>query len=280
LRPKSHVLTYCMALWLGFFWSLPMICFGQQIGSDIAMDGVLVPLGPGDGVQLTVYGQSDMSGALTVSEDGRLSVPLVGPVSVGGLSAADAARSVENALRSNKILVEPHVTITLTQARSQRVSLLGEVARPGRFAMQTDSTILELIAQAGGITANGGNVVFRLRTQADGSIQRVEIPIAGLANNQAALVAERPKAGDTYVIPKADQFYIYGQVTAPNMYRIEPGMTLIQAIARAGGVTVRGSEKRVEIKRTMPDGKVKAFNAKPFEPVLANDVIRVKESLF
>jgi polysaccharide export outer membrane protein len=64
------------------------------------------------------------------------------------------------------------------------------------------------------------------------------------------------------------------------MYRVEPGMTVTQAIARAGGVTARGSRKRVEIRRKGPDGREQTFSARPDEPVQANDVLRVKESIF
>ena len=87
------------------------------------------------------------------------------------------------------------------------------------------------------------------------------------------------RGGDSIVVPRAEQFYIYGEVTAPNKYRVEQDMTVIQAIARAGGVTPRGSERRVDIKRLV-DGKYLTVKAKLNDPVKADDVIHVKESIF
>ncbi|MFT3905560.1 MAG: polysaccharide biosynthesis/export family protein [Steroidobacteraceae bacterium] len=262
---------------LAVFASMPGVA--QQLGVADA-EGSLAALGPGDGVQLSVYGQTDMSGALTVDENGAISVPLIGLVSVKGLSTAEAARHVEQALHDGQILNDPHVTITLTQVRNQRVTMLGEISRPGRYAIQPDTTLLDLIAQAGGITASGGDTVYRLRQQPDGSVARQEIRLTEVSGDPTGLAAERPLAGDSFVVPKADQFYIYGQVSAPNMYRLESGMTVVQAIARAGGVTARGSERRVEIKRTEADGKVRTFSGKPFDKIQPNDVVRVKESIF
>jgi polysaccharide export outer membrane protein len=82
------------------------------------------------------------------------------------------------------------------------------------------------------------------------------------------------------VVPHADQYYIYGEVKAPNMYRLEPKMTVIQAIAQAGGITPRGSDRRIEIKRPGKDGKYTIVHAKADDLVAPDDVIRVKESIF
>ena len=82
------------------------------------------------------------------------------------------------------------------------------------------------------------------------------------------------------MVPKAAQFFVTGEVSHPAAYRLEPGLTVLQAIAQAGGVTARGSERRVEIKRTMAGGEVLTISAKSSEKIFANDVIRVKESIF
>ena len=86
--------------------------------------------------------------------------------------------------------------------------------------------------------------------------------------------------GDSINVPRVQQFYIYGEVNSPNKYPIEPGMTVIEAIVRAGGVTPRGSERRVDIKRLVAPGKYDTLHAKASDPVQPNDVIRVKESIF
>jgi polysaccharide export outer membrane protein len=240
----------------------------------------LLQLGPGDSVAIQVYGQPDMNATVYISDDGAIPVPLVGAVQVGGLSPAEAARKVEAAFREGKYLVDPHVTIIVTQSRSQRISVLGEVGTPGRYSIESNETIFDVLAQAGGAKETAADIVFLLRPDKSGQIERIPINLKGLTDNQRAMPTQPLRGGDSIFVPRAEQFYIFGEVATPNMYRIEPGMTVTQAIARAGGVTARGSRKRVEIKRKGPDGRELTFKARPDEPVQANDVLRVKESIF
>ena len=88
------------------------------------------------------------------------------------------------------------------------------------------------------------------------------VDLKGFTDRTSALPTVKFKGGDSIFVPRADKFYIYGEVMMPNSYKLEPGMTVVQAIARAGGLTVRGSDRRVEIKRTGPDGHQDTFGAK------------------
>jgi len=81
-------------------------------------------------------------------------------------------------------------------------------------------------------------------------------------------------------VPRAEHFSIEGEVASPGRYRIEPGMTVMQAIARAGGITERGSERRIQLKRVGKPGQYQTVHAKPGDPVQPDDIIRVKESIF
>ena len=240
----------------------------------------ILQLGPGDSITVQVYGQPDMGATVYVSDDGTVPVPLAGSVQVGGLSPSEAARQVENALRNGKFLLDPHVTIIVAQSRSQRVSVLGEVGTPGRYSIESNATIFDLLAQAGGAKDTSADVVYLLRPDKTGMINRFEISLKSLSEGHGSMPNQTLQGGDSIVVPRAEQFYIFGEVAAPNMYRIEPGMTVIQAIARAGGVTARGSRKRVEIKRKGPDGQETTQKGRPGDLVKANDVIRVKESIF
>ena len=108
----------------------------------------LLQLGPGDSVSIQVYGQPDMSATVYVSDDGTIPVPLVGMVQVGGLSPSQASNRIEAALRNGNFLVDPHVTLTVVQSRSQRVSVLGSVGTPGRYPIESNTSIFDLLAQA------------------------------------------------------------------------------------------------------------------------------------
>ncbi len=239
-----------------------------------------VQLGAGDSVTLSVFGQPDMATTAFIGDDGTLTVPLAGPVKVDGLSPSEAARRVEKALRDGRYLVDPHVTISAVVSKSQRISVIGEVNKPGRYVVESNIPIFDLLAEAGGATENASDIVYLLRPDKDGKETRTEINLKTLAKGGALSQAQGLRAGDSVFVPRAEQFYIYGEVTTPGKYRIEPGMTVIQAIARAGGLTVRGSQRRVEVKRLVADGQYSTTKAKQEDAVHPDDVIRVKESIF
>ncbi len=242
--------------------------------------GPLVQLGPGDTIAVQVYGQPDMSSTVYVADDGTIAVPLAGNVQVAGLSPAQAGARIESALKNGKILVDPHVTVTVTQTRSQRVSVLGQVGTPGRYAIESNTTIFDLLAQAGGINAQGSDTIYVIRQDADGKETRYPVDMKGLTSGAGTLPTVTLKGGDSVFVPKAEQFSIYGEVQTPGRYRVEPGMTIIEAIAKAGGITLRGSARRVDIKRKLPDGSYSTVKAKFGDLVQPEDVIHVKESIF
>lgn len=248
--------------------------------ADGQPDAPLLQLGPGDSVAIHVYGQPDMDGTVYVDDDGTLSVPLVGAVPVAGLAPADAAKRIERALVEGRYLNNPHVTITVTQSRSQRVAVLGEVRAPGRYQIESRATILEVLSLAGGTTENSGNEVFVMRSEPDGSVSRRVIKLKQATQSSSMDTDQFIHSGESVYVPRADFFYIYGAVNSPNQYRLEEGMTVRQAIVRAGGVNSRGSDSRVELRRKGKGSEEIVLSPKPGDLVLPNDVIKVKESLF
>jgi polysaccharide biosynthesis/export protein len=237
-------------------------------------------LGPGDTISIRVFGQPDMDGNLYVADDGTIHLPLVGSIQVAGLSPTQVSLKIEKALKDGDFLVNPHVSLTLVTSVNQLVAVLGEVRTPGRYQVSANTTIFQLLAQAGGVTATSADVIFLIRSDSNGNQARTPINLKGYADADSVLPTQKFKGGDSVFVPRADQFYIYGEVTQPNEYRLEPGMTVIQAIARAGGLTPRGSDRRVDIKRKGPDGRDVTFRAKQTDPVRSSDVVHVKESIF
>jgi polysaccharide export outer membrane protein len=240
----------------------------------------MLQLGPGDSVSIHVYGQPDMDATEYVADDGTLRVALAGAVSVRGLSPAEASERIEQALKNGKYLVDPQVTLTLAQSRSQRVSILGEVRTPGRYVIESNTTVFDVLAQAGGGTENCADTIYVLRPRPNGDVARYSVDLKGLSDGKAGMLTPALEGGDSVYVPRAERFYIYGEVQQPNMYKLESEMTVLQAIARAGGVTARGSERRIEIRRRDGSGANVVTRANPTDPVRADDIIRVKESLF
>jgi polysaccharide export outer membrane protein len=236
-------------------------------------------LGPGDLVSIRVYGQPDADSA-AVGDDGSMNVPLVGSLQVAGLSPLEAATRVETALKDGGYFVDPHVTIIVTEARSQQVSVTGEVQRVGRYPINPRTTILDLLTQAGGVKETASDVGYVLRTDASGHLNRYPVKLSGPIDLKDILPTPTLLGGDSLLVPRAENIFVQGEVTSPGKFPIEPGMTVIQAIARAGGVNERGSERRIQLRRLGKDGDYHVVPVKPGDLIQGGDIIRVKESIF
>ncbi len=225
-------------------------------------------LGAGDTVHVTVFQQPDMTTDARVTDQGAIHVPLVGAVKVDGMNTSEAAQAVAEALKKGEFLKNPKVSVALTTVRSRQVSVLGLVVRPGVYPLEAASVKMpQIIAAAGGIAAGGSENVTVIR---EGKPLKVE----SLSKDFEL------KGGDTVYVDRAPQFYIYGEVVRSGSYPVTEGMNVMQALALGGGITPRGSESRIKLRRAEADGKVKEYDAKPTERVQANDVIFVRESIF
>jgi polysaccharide export outer membrane protein len=262
---------------VGLLLSLSAVCRSVE-AADPADQQHLSLLSAGDSVSVQVFGQPE-SPNVYVGDDGTISVPLVGHIQVAGTSPTEAAVRVAKALKDGGYFVDPRVTI-VTQPRSQVVTVLGEVGSSGRFPITPGTTILDLLAQAGGLKATASDVGYVQRRDDSGHIQRYPVKLNGLTEIKDTLPTSTLLGGDTLVVPPAEHYYVTGEITTPGKYYIEPGMTVMQAIVRAGGITERGSEHRIELKRLEKDGQYKVIHARPGDPIQADDVIRVKESIF
>jgi len=227
-------------------------------------------LGVGDAIRVTVFQQPDLTTEARISEKGAIAMPLIGEQKIAGKSAADAAKQLADALKNGKYLKDPQVNVTLVTLRSRQVSVLGQVARPGRYALDdTSSQLVDVLAAAGGVMPTGADSAIVMR---DGKKQVVDVK-----NKESAFKLQN---GDTVYVDRAPVFYIYGEVTRAGAYRVEPNMTVMQAIAAGGGITPRGSDRRLKMRRTGADGKVSETDASLQDIVKADDVIYVKEALF
>jgi len=265
-------------------------CFGAST-RVIAADGAAAPtvasepgtetslqIEPGDEINIQVYGQPDMTSNTYVSDTGEVRVALAGAVHIAGLSPALAAQRIETALRDGHYLLNPHVTITISSDR--RISVIGEVKNPGRYTLDANATVLDLLASAGGTTNEASDNIYVLRREASGETTRLPVNLRGLLDESQPVAPVRLRPGDSVLVPRAAQFRIYGEVKNPSTYRLQTGMRVFEALALAGGVTERGSRHRIEIQRKQPDGSYKGFKAKLDAQIEPGDVIRVKESIF
>jgi polysaccharide export outer membrane protein len=237
-------------------------------------------LGAGDAIAVQVYQNPDLSLELRVSENGLIAYPLIGNVQLGGLSLTEAEKTIADGLRAGGFVRSPQVNITLKQVRGNQVAVLGQVNRPGRFPLETVNTrVSDMLATAGGVTPTGDDVLI-LTGQRQGQAFRRVIDIPGLFLNQKPEDDVVVVGGDTLFVNRAPMFYIYGEAQRPGPYRVERGMTVMQALAQGGGPTARGSQNRLKLHRRDATGKVIETVPQLTDVVRPEDVIYVRESIF
>jgi len=237
-------------------------------------------LGVGDVVKITVYQNPDLSVEARVSELGQINFPLIGVVTIGGLSVSQAQALIEKRLRDGGFVLKPQVTIQTTQIRSSQVSILGQVNKPGRFPIEiVGSKVSEMIAAAGGVVPGASDIVTLTGTR-NGRQVKLEIDLPQILQSGKTELDPVVQTGDILHVDRAPLIYVYGEVQKPGVSRLERGMTVMQALAQSGGLTQRGTERGLRIHRRDATGAVKIIQPQMNDPVERDDVIYVRESLF
>jgi len=236
-------------------------------------------LGPGDTVRVMVVESPELTTEGHLSLDGTLGLPLLGEVAIGGHTPADAAKLIGTRLRDNKLLRDPHVSVSLVEAHSRRVQVLGHVAKPGQYPLDgTNEHLSDVLAAAGGRTEDGSDHV--VITRRDGKEAHFDVDVARMYQDGDLASDIHLQSGDVVYVPAAPVFYVYGAVQRAGAYRLEDQTSVRAALSLGGGLTPRGSEHGISIHRRMPDGSTHDLHARLTDPVEANDVIYVRESLF
>ena len=237
-------------------------------------------LGSGDVVKITVFDHPELSLNTAIDDQGQIHFPLVGAVPVAGETAATAQKRIADGLAKGGFLKNAQVNLVVDQYRSQQVSVLGQVKDPGKYSLDAPSTVTDLLAEAGGILQSGADTIVLIRKQEQGPEQRMEIDTRALYHGKSASTDQTVRGGDVIFVPQAPVFYIYGEVQKPGAFRLERNMTVMQALSVGGGITPRGTQRGIQIRRRSEDGKTTSMTASLGDEIRADDVIYVKESLF
>jgi polysaccharide biosynthesis/export protein len=243
-------------------------------------------LGPQDVVNITVLGETDLSRKYTIEQDGTFTFPLIGRVTARGLTLRALEQELKTKLVNGGFLKNPEVSVAVDAYQSQRIMVWGQVNNPGEYQLAGDMTLLSALAKAGSITATAGREAVIIRAAkkavADGPVPEPEILRVDLVDLQAGNMSLNVQLmdGDTINIPKAQSAFVSGHVKTPGGYAVDQGMTVLQVLALAGGLTDRGSDRRINILRTV-DGKKKEYKGvKLTAPVLPGDTIVVGQRIF
>ncbi|MCO6441840.1 MAG: polysaccharide biosynthesis/export family protein [Nitrococcus mobilis] len=271
LRPGQKTIGLVMVALIGLALLASGIVSAQQA------DPESYRLGVGDRISVNVAGSPEFDTTTRIREDGAIGYPYLGTVQVGGLTLEEAESHIERQLLAAKLLRSPQVTVTVEQYLSRQVTVLGQVRNPKRYGLSGPSTVLDLIAEAGGRLKDGADYVVLIRRE-NGQSKRHILTMDALTAGNA--VGTRVQADDVLIVPRMNVFYIEGAVQKSGMYRLEENMTVMQAIAVGGGLSPRGSYSRIEIKRHKNNGQIATLDAELDDILKSGDLLHVKERIF
>lgn len=262
-------------------------------------------VGSGDVLEVDVYDDPDLSGLVTVQHAGEVSFPLLGEVYVDGMTTREIQQKLTELLAKD-FLVDPQVVVRVKEHRSQWVTLVGEVARPGKYYLQGQKTLLELLTEAGGFTQQASGEVIVSRGSAESvfpapsadngngnaggiSVMRFFLTPEQSAAEQKESLSYILENGDIVTAGATQSFYISGEVRSPGSYPLTPGLTVLKAVSMAGGLSRFGSKGKVEVLRRVPNGGSERIRVdldeiesgdKPDLPLEPEDIIKVGKRVF
>ncbi|MGA9799273.1 MAG: polysaccharide biosynthesis/export family protein [Terriglobales bacterium] len=241
-------------------------------------------LGTGDLLEVDVYNVPELTTKSRLGSNGDVYLPLIDYVHLAGLTIEEAQALIEKRLSDGGFVKNPHVTLNVDQSASQGVSLLGEVAKPGVYPVIGEPRLFDVISTAGGFTDRAGqSITVTHRNQSD---KPITVPLSRkLADNPTNNIAVSP--GDTILVHKADVIYVVGDVGRPSGFLMDTdNLTVLKAIALAGGTTATAKLNAVKILRKGPNGMTetpvelkKILQAKAVDiPMKADDILFVPSS--
>lgn len=228
-------------------------------------------IGIGDTLDVGMVGVEDFRGRVVVQQDGTIQLPYVGSIKALDKTLLQLGKEIADALDRGGYYVKPAIQVTVANISSRYVTVLGEVGSPGLIPVDRAYRASEMIARVGGIKPTGAETFF-LRREGGAEIPLTLVQIARGGGDADPIV----NPGDKIFVPEAPTFYIYGQVNSPGTYPIQNAMSMRMALARSGGLTSLGSDKRITVIRKGQE--LKKFSLS--DPIMDDDVIVVGERFF
>jgi len=250
-------------------------------------------IGPKDLLEIKVFELPELNQTVRVSEDGSITLPLLGRVMIEGLTKDAVERKLADLLEE-KYLKNAQLSVFIKEYQSNRVAVIGAVEKPGMYELIGRFTLLQMISQAGGFKENVANELFVLREGKNGITAKIAIDLEDLLinGNQNLNIPLQPNDVINIPVDKIIVVYVFGEVKNPGALQVKMSkkITLLQAIAQAGGTTEGASKSGVVIKRKDPKSgkeiKMKVNlndiikGKKPDIELIEGDVLYIPESIF
>lgn len=255
----------------------------QQAAAQAAAPAADYVIGAQDVLVITSYDQDDLSGRFAVETDGTFTFPLLGRVNAGGMTLRQLEVALRQQLVHRGFFRNPQITVAIEQYRSRKIYVLGEVRKPGIYAISGVRRLVEALALADSTLPTAGPEVVIIPASddpsADAEDRTVRISLTDLQNGDVTLNVLL-NDGDTILVPRAEEIYVFGEVRNPGAYPLrQEEMTVLHALSLAGGVTDRGATGRIDIVRIL-DGEKVEIRAELTDLVEPGDTVVVPQRFF
>ena len=271
---------------LGGLFRTLLLAAVALIGAPHAASAQSATIAPGDVLKISVYGNPDLATVTRVMPNGTITFPLIGQVTVGQRTPAQAEASIADRLMRGGYVRNAAVSV-FVQERSPvavtSVTLLGQVVRSGTYTLDPESpeavsNLVTLLAKAGGTTENAANYCYLIRDE-NALPKKTRVDLIDLLRNGNVQANHQLRNGDIVLVPEMDVFYIYGEVQKPGRYKLERDMTVMQGLSVASGMTPRGSVRGIVLNR-LAGNVMTSLDTKLEDRLQPNDVLYVKTAVF
>jgi polysaccharide export outer membrane protein len=200
-------------------------------------------IGPDDQLAVSLWDNRELDHVVAVRPDGKISLPLIGEVQAGGLTVNELTTELNTSYR--RFVEHANATVMVREIKSRTVYFVGGFGKPGTHQLTQDLTLLQAISVAGGLAPTADlESSFVLRGSNKIPVDFVKLIQQGDISQNIAL-----QPGDTVVVPVAEVVYIQGEVKVPGIVKFESDLTIVSAIAKAGGFTTLAAGNRVTLLR-------------------------------
>ncbi len=290
-------------------WNAATASTAQQqadLAPHSSSTAMALPIAAGDLLELSEFHMPEFRSTVRVAPDGFAQIPLIGSISLLGMSELQAARALEKALLDGGLLLHPQVTVLISSAAGQDVSVLGEVSRPGVYPYTVHHRLLDLISAASGLTANAGRLVTVFHRDDPHTGHPVVLEGASSLPTNPPVIAASAAAtqstgkssaddhnpelapGDTVEVSRAGLAYVIGDVVRPGGFAVDPvqGLTVVQALSLAWGATPNAAVGKAILIRNQTGGRtLTTLNLRrmirgqdPDQPVRDRDILFIPDS--
>jgi len=273
-------------IWNGNNRLPPPASFNAERSPSVEAVPLSLPIAAGDILTVSEFHVPEFRSVVRVDEKGSVLLPMVGQLNLGSLTETQAAQLIEKAFLDQGLLLHPHVSVLVTSAVGQDVSVMGEVTRPGVYPYTAHHRMLDLISAASGLAPSAGRLVTLVHRDDPNQAHAIVLDPSGIDKQSEHNPELKP--GDTILVSRAGLAYVIGDVVRPGGFAVDPiqGLTVVQALSLAWGATPNASVSKAILIRDQPGGRtLTTLNLRrmirgqdPDQPVRDRDILFVPDS--